>query len=174
MPPIDWHGMFVPSVSVIELVIRGTLIYLIIFIFMRVFRRQAGALSMADLLVIVLIADAVQNAMSADYRSITEGAVLVATIFFWNFALDFLSFHSKTMNAVLNPKPLPLILDGRVQRKNLRSELMTVDELKELVHEQGVEEIADVKKAYLESDGHVSVIRKDPERTGSQRRRDIG
>jgi uncharacterized membrane protein YcaP (DUF421 family) len=174
MASIDWHGMLVPTVSVVELVIRGTALYFVIFIFMRVFRRQAGALSMADLLVIVLVADAAQNAMAAEYRSITEGAVLVATIFFWNLALDFLSFHSKTMNAMLNPKPLPLILDGRVQRKNLRTELMTLDELKELVHEQGVEDIGDVRKAYLEPDGHVSVIRKAPEGTQPRQRHDIG
>jgi uncharacterized membrane protein YcaP (DUF421 family) len=161
MPSIDWHAMFVPTVSVIELVIRGTAMYFLVFFFMRVFRRQAGALSMADLLVIVLVADAAQSAMASDYRSITEGAVLVATIFCWNLALDFLSFRSKVMRDLLSPKPLPLILDGRIQRRNLRSELMTLDELKELIHEHGVEDFSEVEKAYLEPDGHVSVIRKD-------------
>lgn len=171
MSPIDWHGMFVPTVSLIELVIRGTALYFVIFILMRVFRRQAGALSMSDLLVIVLVADAAQNAMAAEYHSITEGAVLVGTIFGWNVALDYLSFRSKFMHRLLTPPPLPLILDGRVQRHNLKSELMRLDELKELIHEQGVEDFADVKKAYLEPDGHVSVIRKDPSESQPQRHR---
>jgi uncharacterized membrane protein YcaP (DUF421 family) len=74
MTPIDWHGMFVPTMSLVELVIRGTVLYFAIFGFMRLFRRQAGALSMADLLVIVLVADAAQNAMASDYHSITEGS----------------------------------------------------------------------------------------------------
>lgn len=158
MKPIDWHGMFVPSMSPIELVIRGTLLYFAIFGFLRLFRRQAGALSMADLLVIVIVADAAQNAMASDYHSITEGLVLVATIFGWNWAVDFLTFRFPRLARILNPKPLLLIKDGHVQRRNLRSELITREELVELIREHGIEDFADVKAAYLESDGHVSVI----------------
>jgi len=156
--PIDWHGMLVPSMSLVELVIRGTVLYFAIFTFMRLFRRQAGALSMADLLVIVLVADAAQNAMASDYHSITEGVVLVATIFGWNLAVDYLTFRFPLLARVLSPKPLLLIKDGHVQRRNLRAELITREELVELIREHGIEDFADVKAAYLESDGHVSVI----------------
>lgn len=162
MPPIDWHGMFVPSVSLFELLIRGSFLYLAIFAFMRVFRRQAGALSMADLLVVVLVADAAQNGMAGEYRSISEGVILVGTIFSWNYALDFLSFRFPALRPILNPPALPLIKDGRVQRQNLRSQLLTRDELMELLHENGVEDPTEVKVAYLEPDGHVSVIRRKP------------
>ena len=158
MKPIDWHGMFVPSMNPIELVIRGTLLYFAIFGFLRLFRRQAGALSMADLLVIVIVADAAQNAMASDYHSITEGLVLVATIFGWNWAVDFLTFRFPRLARILSPKPLLLIKDGHVQRRNLRSELITREELVELIREHGIEDFTDVKAAYLESDGHVSVI----------------
>jgi len=158
MTPIDWHGMFVPSMSLIELVIRGTFLYFVIFGFLRLFRRQAGALSMADLLVIVLVADAAQNAMASDYHSITEGVVLVATIFGWNLAIDYLTFRFPPLARLLSPKPLLLIKDGHVQRRNLRSELITREELVELIREHGIEDFADVKAAYIESDGHVSVI----------------
>src|SRR5262245_2479515 len=106
MPPIDWHSMFVPTVSLVELVIRGSALYLMIFAVMRIFRRQAGALSMADLLVIVLVADAAQNAMSSGYHSITEGVVLVGTIYCWNWLLDFLPYKFAVLRPVLSPKPL--------------------------------------------------------------------
>jgi uncharacterized membrane protein YcaP (DUF421 family) len=160
MPPIDWHGMFVPTISLYELLIRGTALYFAIFGFMRLFRREAGALSMADLLVIVLVADAAQNAMASDYHSITEGVVLVATIFCWNLALDYLSFRFPAVRRVLSPKPLLLIKDGQVNRRHLRAELISRDELIELLREHGIERVSDVKVAYLESDGHVSVIPK--------------
>jgi uncharacterized membrane protein YcaP (DUF421 family) len=161
MPPIDWHSMFVPTVSLVELVIRGSALYLVIFGFMRVFRREAGALSMADLLVVVLVADAAQNAMASDYHSITEGVVLVATIFGWNLGLDYLSFRFPAVRRLISPKPLLLIKDGQVDRQHLRSELITIGELRELLREHGVEHFSEVKRAYLEPDGHVSVITRD-------------
>jgi uncharacterized membrane protein YcaP (DUF421 family) len=77
---IDWHGLLVPTVSLLELVLRGSAIYLGILVLMRVLRRDAGTLSTADLLVVVLIADAAQNAMASEYHSITQGAADVAQV----------------------------------------------------------------------------------------------
>ena len=88
---IDWRALFVPTASLPELFLRGSMMYLFILALMRIFRREAGSISIADLLVIVLVADAAQNGMSAQYHSVTEAAVLVGTIFLWNFALDWLS-----------------------------------------------------------------------------------
>ena len=62
MPPIDWGKLFIFTVSPVELFIRGTIVYLVIFVLMRVFRREAGTVGIADLLMVVLIADASQNA----------------------------------------------------------------------------------------------------------------
>jgi uncharacterized membrane protein YcaP (DUF421 family) len=160
---IDWHGLLVPTVSLLELVLRGSVVYLGILLLMRVLRREAGALSTADLLVIVLVADAAQNAMSSEYHSITEGAVLVATIFGWNYLLDWLAFRYPRVHSLLHPAPLLLVKDGRVQRRNLRSEMITLDDLKEQLREQGVADLTQVKKCYLEADGRLSVIKQSPE-----------
>ena len=75
LPPVDWHKMFVPSVSLLELVLRGSIMYLAILAAMRIFRRQAGSLTTADLLVGVVVADAAQNGMASEYYSVTEGLV---------------------------------------------------------------------------------------------------
>jgi uncharacterized membrane protein YcaP (DUF421 family) len=158
---IDWRGLFIPTVSLLELVIRGSLVYLFILALLRIFRREAGALSIADLLVVVLVADAAQNAMAADYHSVTEGAVVIATIFGWNYVLDWLAFRSRWCYRLLHPPPLPLVKDGRIERRNLRAELLTVEDLMSLLREQGIDDLAKVKRAYLETDGHVSVIKKD-------------
>lgn len=77
---LDWKTIFVPTMSVAEIFLRGTVIYLLLFGILRVLRREAGAISVGDLLVVVLVADAAQNAMAGDYKSITEGVLLVGTI----------------------------------------------------------------------------------------------
>jgi uncharacterized membrane protein YcaP (DUF421 family) len=65
---IDWTALFIPTVPLVEIILRGTLVYLLLFAVLRVLRREAGGLGIADVLVIVLIADASQNAMSSDYK----------------------------------------------------------------------------------------------------------
>lgn len=72
---IDWHALFVPTLSIGEVVLRGTLVYLFLFFLMRILRRVAGEIGLSDILVVVLIADGAGNAMSSEYRSVTEGAI---------------------------------------------------------------------------------------------------
>lgn len=158
---IDWHQMFVPTGSLLELIIRGSLMYLLILAGFRTFRRDAGSLSVSDLLVVVLIADAAQNGMAGEYKSLTEGAVIVATIFAWNYTLDWLAYRSRFVYWLLHPPSLLLIQDGQIQFKNLRSQLITKQDLLEQLREQGVEGPESVKKCFLEGDGRMSVIRED-------------
>ncbi len=155
---INWHDLLVPTVSLWEIMLRGSVIYLFLVVMMRLFRRDSGALGTADLMVIVVIADAAQNALSADYHSLTEGAVLIATIFAWNYGLDWLSFRSPLVRKLLQPDPLLLVNKGVVQRKNLRSEMLTLDDLKEQLREHGVDDISQVRRCYLEADGRFSVL----------------
>jgi uncharacterized membrane protein YcaP (DUF421 family) len=155
---IDWNAVFAPTVPLAELVVRGSLMYLLIFTLMRILRRDAGALSTADLLVVVLVADAAQNGMASESTSVTESAVIVATIFAWNYAFDWLGFRYSWAHRVLNPAPLLLIRDGQVIRQNLKAELLTVDDLMEQLRQQGVDDIGQVKRSFLEPDGRLSVI----------------
>jgi uncharacterized membrane protein YcaP (DUF421 family) len=158
---INWHVMFVPTGSVLELIVRGSLMYLLILAGFRIFRRDAGSLSVSDLLVVVLIADAAQNGMAGEYKSLTEGVVIVATIFAWNYVLDWLAYRSRLAYWLLHPPSLLLVRDGHVQRRNLRSQLITMEDLLEQLREQGVEGVKDVKSCFLESDGRMSVIKRD-------------
>jgi uncharacterized membrane protein YcaP (DUF421 family) len=160
---IDWRSMFVPTGSVLEVLIRGTIMYFGLFAMMRVFRRQAGAVGVADLLVVVILADAAQHGMAGEAKSVTEALILVAVIVGWDWLFDWLGFRSKIAAAVLEPEPLPLIEDGRVIRKNLEQEMISEDELLSQLRLQGVEDISDVKRCCLESNGKISVIRRDGE-----------
>lgn len=158
---IDWQSMFVPTVALVEMFLRGTAIYLFIFFMLRIFRRQAGSIGISDLLVVVLVADAAQNAMANEYKSITEGIVLVATVFAWDMLLDWLGdrYKGTWLGRLLRPAPLLLIRNGRILRHNLRKEMVTEDELLGQLRELGVERVEDVKKSYLEADGHISVVK---------------
>ena len=159
---VDWREIFVPVHSVAEMMVRGTLMYLILFGLLRlILKRQAGGLGITDLLVVVLIADAAQNGMAKEYRSITEGAVLVGTIIFWDYALDRLAYRFPAFERLARPPALLLVKDGNILRRNMRRELITTEELMSHLREQGVEKIEDVRSAHMESDGHVSVIKRE-------------
>lgn len=155
---VDWRALFVPSGSLVEIVIRGVLTYLVLFGVLRIMRREAGAIGVSDLLVVVLIADAIQNGMAGNYRSITEGVVLVVTIALSDYVLDWLGYHVPAVQRMLRPPPLPLVERGTINRRNLRSEMITIDELEGLLREQGVDDIAEVRRCSLEGDGRISVI----------------
>lgn len=155
---IDWKAVFVPTLNVTEIFLRGTIVYLFLFFVLRILRREAGAVGISDLLVVVLIADAAQNAMASDYKTITEGLILVSTIVFWDYLLDWLSYRFPAFRRVVQPAPLELIKNGQLHRRNLKQEMITREELDGLLREHGVLDIATVKRCYLEADGHLSVI----------------
>jgi uncharacterized membrane protein YcaP (DUF421 family) len=133
--------------------------YLSLFFLLRVIlKRQAGTLGMTDLLLITLLADASQNGMAGDYKSLPDGIVLVATIIFWSYALDWLSYKSPRFQRLIEPPPLPLIKDGQLLHRNMRRELISEADLMGQLREQGISDISRVKAAHIESDGRVSVI----------------
>jgi uncharacterized membrane protein YcaP (DUF421 family) len=157
---IKWHDLFFPSVSILELILRGSLVYLVLFALLRfVLKRVTGTLNIGDLLIIVLIADAAQNAMSAGYTSVTDGLILVATIIFWSYALDWLAYHFPRFERLLHPPPLPLVRDGKMLARNMRRELISVDELMSHLREQDVTDLKEVKTASMEGDGRISVVK---------------
>ncbi len=160
---VDWHSMFVPTESLLEIFIRGTLMYLGMFTLLRIFRRQAGSVGIADLLVIVVIADAAQNGMAGDSKSITEAILLIITIVLWDYFLDYLGDKFEFFKRILVPKALLLIEDGKLIRRNMQKEMISYDELISQLRQQGVEKISEVKRCCLESNGHFSVIKKEKE-----------
>jgi uncharacterized membrane protein YcaP (DUF421 family) len=155
---IDWRSMFVPTESVLEVVIRGTIMYLGMFALLRIFRRQSGSIGIADLLVIVVIADAAQNGMAGDSKSITEAMLLISTIVLWDWLFDWLGFRSTFFSRLLAPAELLLVKNGKIITKNLEQEMITEDELMSQLRLMGIDDVKDVKKCFLESNGHFSVL----------------
>jgi uncharacterized membrane protein YcaP (DUF421 family) len=150
-----------PSVPVAEIIIRGSLMYLGLFTLLRVIlKRNAGSVGVADLLVVVLLADAAQNGMAGEYKSIFDGLLLVIVILFWTVTLDWLSYRFRFLHNLVSPTPLPLIRGGRLIPVNLRREFITREELMAELRGQGVGRIEDVALACLEGSGHISVVKR--------------
>jgi uncharacterized membrane protein YcaP (DUF421 family) len=169
---IDWKSIFIPDVSLLEIFLRGSLTYISIFILLRVIlKRQTGSIGISDLLLITLLADAAQNAMAGSYNSFTGGFVLIATIIFWNYAFDWLAYHFEWFSRLIEPKPLLLIRDGKLQPRNMRKELMTEKELMSQLREQGLDGPEKVKEAYMETDGQFSVVQKKEEQQPKKERK---
>jgi uncharacterized membrane protein YcaP (DUF421 family) len=157
---IDWAELFIPSAPVAETIIRGTLVYWFLFLIFRlIIKRDIGSAAVSDLIVVVIIADAAQNAMAADYKSITDGLILISTIVFWNFLLDWAAYRFRWIERVLAPKALELIKDGRILHRNLRREFLTEEELMRKVRESGVADLSQIQAAYMEGDGTISVVK---------------
>ena len=155
----DIGAAFTPDVSILETVVRGVVMYLSIFVLLRVVLRNRGsAVTIGDLLVFVLISDAAQNAMASHYLSITNGIVLVATIVVMSLAVDWLAFRVPAIQRFVHPERKPLVVDGRLIRRTLQEELMTEEELLTQLRLNGIEDPAGVKAAYLEGNGEISVI----------------
>jgi len=162
MTPIDWEHMFVPDTSLLEIFLRGTIMYLSIYFLLRfVLKRQTGSLGIADVLVLVLISDAAQNGMAKNYTSLPDGLLLVSTIVFWSYALDWLGYRFPRLERIFHPGPLKIVKEGRLIREHMKKELISEEELMSQLRQHGIRDLKKVKEACIEGDGHISVIRHD-------------
>lgn len=147
-----------------ELLIRGSILYLVILFLMRVLPRRAGGeLATMDLVFILLIAEAATHALG-DYNSVSDALITIMTLIFWNYMINMLSFHFPFFEKLVSASPLLIVKDGRLLRRNMRREYITLEELMESLHKRGVEDLEEVKAAYIEADGHISVINKKKEK----------
>lgn len=159
--------MFRLSVPLSEIVIRGTVMFLVLYVLMRIVgKREAGAHSLTDLLVVVLVASGAAHGMSGAAHSIADSVVLVATILFWSIALDALAYRWPRLGRLLKARATPLVRDGKINQRALRRELMNREELMTELRLHGISDVREVARAYLEPNGMVSIIRTtgdDPE-----------
>ena len=159
---ISSQEVFGLTVSPVELIIRGTAVYLfLIFVFRTVLQRDIGAVGVADILLLVIVADASQNAMAGEHKSVTDGLILVSTILGWNVLFDFLSYRFPRIRKILQPPVLRLVRDGEILHRNMRREFITEDELWAKLRENGIDKLEDVRSATMESDGTIAVIKRE-------------
>ncbi len=157
--PVEWGRVFTPDAPLVETFLRVTVVYLFLVAVLRVvLKREAAVLSQRDLLVVVLVADAVQNGMAGDYGSISNALVAGATLVFWDYVLSWAEYRWPMFGRLLRPAPLELIREGRVRQENLAKEMVTREELLTQLREQGIERPEEVRLAIMEGDGRISVL----------------
>jgi len=153
------------TVSPLEMVLRGTLMYWFLFVVFRfILRRDVGSLGISDFLFVVILGDAAQNGMIGSATSATDSMVLIATLVFWSYMLDYMSFRFPVIERFTAAPRLCLVRDGKIQRRNMRREFITDEELNAQIRQQGVEDIRMVKRMYLEADGEMSLIQQESAR----------
>lgn len=153
--------------SLPDVAIRTSIVYLFLVIALRLAgKREIGRLSILDLIVLLVIADAVQNAMVGENTSLAGGLVAAGTLVVLDRLIKLGADRSPRLRSLLESEPRLLIRDGRVLRKALRDEGVDEDELAAALRAHGVSDIENVAAAVLETDGSISVV----PRSGSARR----
>lgn len=147
---------------ILNIALRTTVVYLAVLVGLRLTgKRQLGQLSAFDFVLLLIIANAVQNAMVGPDTSLVGGLVAAGVLLFWHAVIDRVRRSSRTAARFLGGSAVLLIYRGKILHDHLDREHITSEELLQALREHGVGSIEDVRIAALEPDGAVSVIRED-------------
>ena len=148
--------------SLPEIVLRTAIVYFFLVLILRVTgKREVGQMSILELIVILVISDAVQNSMVGENTSLWGGLVAVVTLFVADKLLKFATRRSKRLQKAVEGEPRLLVRDGRVLPKALREEGVEVDDVRAAARGVGVARLEVVRLAVLETDGSISIIPMD-------------
>lgn len=143
----------------LDIIIRSTAVYFFMVIALRIFgKKELSQLNTADVILILLISNSVQNAMVGSNSSLLGGLVAASVLFVINFILKKIMYNSKSFNDLIQDKPEILIHNGKTDFKTLAKLEISSDELDEVIREHGIESYKEVKLAIMEIDGNISVI----------------
>ena len=156
----------------LHIIISCVVVYLFIIIAIRLFgKKELAQLSVIDLVFILLISNAVQNAMVGADISLVGGLVAASVLFITNFVFKFLLYRFPKLGRIIQGEPLLLIYKGVINQKNMKKAKITLDEIKEALREHGVALIEDVNLAVLENDGNISVLSDDYKKRTTKKRK---
>lgn len=146
----------------LSIVLSSATIYLSIVIAIRLFgKKELSQLSVVDLVFILLISNAVQNAMVGPDTTLLGGLVAAGTLFAVNYLFKLVLYKFPKLGQIIQGEPVILVYKGEINHKNMVKVKFTLEELKEAVREHGVSLIEDVDLAILETDGNISIISND-------------
>jgi uncharacterized membrane protein YcaP (DUF421 family) len=161
--------MWTLDYSLLLIVLRAAIIYVVVLIGLRLTgKSEVGQMTPFDLVLFLLVANAVQNAMTGPDTSVTGGIVAAVTLLVLNALVTRLVRRSRNVRNIVEGTPTLLIHSGKILEKNLAKENIPIQTLEQALREHGVASPADVYLATLEVDGAISVIRNDERPTTSQ------
>ena len=143
-------------------VLRATAIYALVMVLVRVSgKRAVGQFTPFDLVLLILIGNAVQNGINGGDNSLTGAAIMATTLVALNYLVAFVTSRSRAAEKVVEGVPVVLARDGRLFRSVLRRELVSEEDFREALRMNGVEDVTGVQLALLETNGSISVVPKD-------------
>lgn len=141
-----------------QLILRGSVVYLVLFALFRLSgKRQAGQMTPFDLLLLLIISNAVQNAMIGQDSSLLGGLLVAVVLIAWNQLLGWLSNRSRRLEHLIEGRPEILVHNGQVFEDALQRNQISHEELRASLRRQGVFELDEVAFAVLETNGGISV-----------------
>jgi uncharacterized membrane protein YcaP (DUF421 family) len=155
-----------------HLVIRALIIYIVFFVGLRLFgKRELGQFTTFDLVLVLLIANALQPAITGPDNSVTGGAIIITVLLLFNRAVAMLRSRWPWFDALIEPPPTVVVQDGEISKLALEKEGLSDTDVEMAIREHGVEKLSDVKQAVLENDGSISVVTKGSGERYRRRRR---
>jgi uncharacterized membrane protein YcaP (DUF421 family) len=149
------------SIPFWELILRGLLIYIFLILLLRATgKRQIGQMSPFDLVLLMVLSNAVQNSMNGGDNSVTSGLILAVTLVAANWTVGKITSSSKTMEKLIDGSPQVLFHNGQIFEKVLSEDQITRQELIAAIHKAGYNDLGEIRTAILENDGSISVIPK--------------
>ena len=165
-------SMFTLSVPWWEIVMRTIVVYVVVFALLRVSgKRELGQMTPFELVVLLVIANAVQNAMNGGDNSLLGGLIAAVTLVLTNMLFQRVPHRVPFLERIFSSEPTLLVDDGKIIQHHMDREDVSMDELEMAIREKGVEKVSEVKAAILEINGDISVIPK--EGFGTRRRRHL-
>ncbi len=156
----------------VKIVFSSVSVYLFIIIALRIFgKKELAQLSVFDLVFILLISNAVQNAMVGSDSSLTGGLIAAGSLFIVNYLFKYVAYKFPRFGKIVAGGPLMLIYHGRLERDNMIKAKVSLDETEEAVREHGVKSINEVDLAVLEMDGNISILSNEFKKKTSKKRR---
>ena len=153
----------------LEVIVRTAVVYLFLVLILRLSgKREVGQMSILELIVILLISDAVQNSMVGDDMTLAGGLLAVLTLLGLDYGLSRLTGRSRRLRRAIEGEPRLLVRDGRLLDQALREEKIEPEKVRAAVRAQGVARVEDVRLAVLETDGSISVIPMDQPSSGGE------
>ena len=151
--------LFDLGVSPGEKVVRSLLVFAFLLVALRLGgKRELAQINVLDLVVLLLVSNALQNALIGEDNSLVGGMIGASVLFAANYGFAHLTFRSARARRILEGSPRVLLEEGRVNESALRHEAMTRSELLSLVRERGFEDFPDVALVVLETNGHIAVM----------------
>jgi uncharacterized membrane protein YcaP (DUF421 family) len=145
----------------VDIVLRGIVVFAFLYVLMRMIgRRELSSLEPFDLILLIVLGDAVQQGLTQDDYSLTGAFLAIGTIAILQVAVSYANFRFPKLRPVLDGEPIVVVQDGKPIERNMRRERVTIEDLAAAARQQNIAKLDDVQWAVMETSGAISFIKK--------------